>query len=91
MVDVFIIAIPAVSIGIAIVLYIVFPRFGPHYTSKLTCPKCGKEFDYNWVPGGSFTAVRLGNKRYLCCPHCHEWSTYNIKSTRTSKTQDGAR
>ncbi len=83
----FIIAIPVVVIGIAVVLYILFPRFGPHYTSKLTCPKCGKTFDYNWVPGGSFTAVRLGRKRYLSCPHCHEWSIYDIKSTRTRKAQ----
>lgn len=87
MIDLFIIAIPVVVISMAVVLYILFPRFGPHYTSKLTCPKCGKTFDYNWVPGGSFTSVRLGKKRYLRCPRCHEWSIYDIKSTRTSKAQ----
>ncbi|MGD0978997.1 MAG: hypothetical protein ABR962_07650 [Candidatus Bathyarchaeia archaeon] len=87
MIDLFIIAIPVVVIVIAIVLYILFPRFGPHYTSKLTCPKCGKMFNYNWVPGGSFTSLRLGSKRYPRCPHCHKWSTYPIMSTRTSKAQ----
>ncbi len=87
MINLLIITIPVVVIAIAVVLYVLFPKFGLHYTSELTCPKCGKTFDYNWVPGGSFTALRLGSKRYISCPHCHEWSTYNIKSTRTGKAE----
>ena len=68
---------------IVVVLYLVFPHLkGLHYTSRLTCPKCGKQFDYNWVPGGSFTAVRLGYERYLRCPHCGQRSTFDIFSTR---------
>ncbi|MGA7923043.1 MAG: hypothetical protein WCA77_03615 [Thermoplasmata archaeon] len=46
--------------------------------SRLTCPKCGREFDYAWVPGGALTAVRLGKKRYMACPLCHGWSTFNV-------------
>ncbi len=46
--------------------------------SRLTCPKCGKEFDYDWIPGGSLTAVRLGPSRYMACPICHKWSVFPI-------------
>ncbi len=49
--------------------------------SRLTCPKCGKTFDYEWVPGAALTAVRLGNSRYMACPLCHKWSTFNIYDT----------
>jgi hypothetical protein len=56
---------------ILVVLYLVFPHVkGLHYTSRLTCPKCRQQFDYNRVPGGSFNSVRLGYERYLRCPHC---------------------
>jgi DNA-directed RNA polymerase subunit RPC12/RpoP len=82
MVNPLIIVIPAIALAAAVILYILFPRFGPHYTSRLTCTKCGKTFDYNWVPGGSFSAVRLGQKRYLRCPNCHKWSTFNIWTTK---------
>lgn len=49
--------------------------------SRPTCPKCGKTFDYEWVPGAAVTAVRLGSSRYMTCPLCHKWSTFDIKST----------
>ena len=68
-----------------ILIGLVFPRIGPRYISLLTCPKCGKPFDYNWVPGASFSALRLGGgNRYLQCPNCHEWSTFDVRSTRAS-------
>jgi DNA-directed RNA polymerase subunit RPC12/RpoP len=71
---------------IAVVVYVVFPHVkGLHYTSRLTCPKCGKQFDYNWVPGGSFTSARLGYERYMRCPHCGQLSIFDIFSTRTKK------
>lgn len=46
--------------------------------SRLRCPHCGREFDYDWVPGVAFTAVRLGKYRYMACPLCHRWATFNI-------------
>jgi DNA-directed RNA polymerase subunit RPC12/RpoP len=84
------IGVPVAVIVIAGIVYTVLPRFGPHYTSRLTCSKCGKQFDYNWLPGGSFTAVRLGKERYMRCPLCHEWSTFDIWSTRIHGTDDKA-
>lgn len=92
MISLLVIAISIIVVTVAIILYILFPKFGPHYTSRLTCPKCGKTFDFNWVPGGSFTAIRLGQKRYMRCPNCHEWSTFNIiyPSQRTKHTNQYA-
>jgi len=82
------IAIPIFVLLLSVIIYLLFPRVkGLHYTSILTCSKCGKQFDYHWVPGGSFSAIRLGNKRYIRCPNCHEWSTYKIKSTRIMNNQ----
>jgi RNA polymerase subunit RPABC4/transcription elongation factor Spt4 len=73
---------------IVIIIYLLFPRIrGLHYTSRLTCPKCGKQFNYEWVPGGSFSAVRLGNKRYLQCPNCHQWSTFEVWDNRIEETE----
>jgi DNA-directed RNA polymerase subunit RPC12/RpoP len=80
------IGVPVTVLVIAVIVYAVLPRFGPHYTSRLTCSKCGKQFEYNWLPGGSFTAVRLGKERYMRCPLCHEWSTFDIWSTRIHGT-----
>jgi DNA-directed RNA polymerase subunit RPC12/RpoP len=70
-----------------VIIYLEFPRVrGLHYTSRLTCPKCGKQFDYNWVPGGSFSAVRLLNKRYMRCPKCLQWSTFEVWKTRIKES-----
>lgn len=46
--------------------------------SRLTCPKCQRVFDYEWVPGAALTAVRLGKYRYMACPFCHRWANFNI-------------
>jgi hypothetical protein len=46
--------------------------------SRLTCPKCHGTFDYEWVPGAALTAVRLGNARYMACPLCRKWSTFDV-------------
>ena len=50
--------------------------------SHLKCPKCSIEFDYAYLPGASFTSVRLGGSRFLRCPNCHKWSVFNIWKTR---------
>lgn len=49
--------------------------------SHLRCPKCGAEFDYDWVPGAAIAAVRLGSSRYLACPRCHRWSVFPVYRT----------
>ncbi|MDG6988450.1 MAG: hypothetical protein JRN21_03900 [Nitrososphaerota archaeon] len=51
-------------------------------TSHLKCKKCGVEFDYRWVLGGSFSAVRLGKSRYFRCPSCKRSSVFNIYDTK---------
>ena len=50
--------------------------------SHLKCNKCGTEFDYAWIPGVSFTSLRLLTFRYLRCPVCMKWSVFNIWNTR---------
>ena len=49
-------------------------------TSRLTCPECGRTFDYSYVPGASFTAVRLGSRRYFACPLCGKRSLFDLRS-----------
>ncbi len=43
--------------------------------SHLKCKKCGKEFDYKWIPLGSVL-------RYLKCPNCGKRTMFNIAETR---------
>ena len=84
MVDLFLIAVPVIVVGFT-VLFILLPRYGPHYTSRLTCPNCKKQFNYHWIPGATFTSLRYGNKRRLHCPYCKKLSTFEIAHTRISK------
>jgi hypothetical protein len=73
----------AVILAALIIQFIFTKKKGLHYTSKLTCPKCHEEFLYDWIPGGSFIAVRLGaGWRYMRCPKCHKWSVFDVSSTR---------
>lgn len=70
-----------ISVGVIIAASIIYNfalRTSHHYVSTLTCPKCSRTFDYKWVPLASFTALRLGTSRYLQCPFCRGWSTFNI-------------
>jgi hypothetical protein len=46
--------------------------------SRLTCPKCHRTFDFQFIPGASFTAIRLGTGRYMSCPLCHRWSFFEL-------------
>lgn len=45
---------------------------------RLTCPKCGGQFDYQFVWGASLTAVRLGPDRYMRCPLCQKWALFRL-------------
>ncbi|MHB8352402.1 MAG: hypothetical protein ACYDFT_06945 [Thermoplasmata archaeon] len=55
--------------------------------SRLTCPKCGRTFDFEWMPFGSVSAFRLGNgKRYMACPICTKWSTFDLLDAPLSDT-----
>ena len=86
-----VIILAPITIAVILVsIYLAAPRFGPHYTSRLTCPKCGKTFDYHWLPGGSFSALRLGTVRYMRCEVCRKWSTFNIVSTIVKPDKTGA-
>ena len=49
------------------------------WTRRLRCPNCQGEFDYELVPGGSFTAVRLGSSRYMRCPLCHRFGLFDLR------------
>jgi hypothetical protein len=68
-----------------VVLFILLPRYGPHYISKLTCPNCRKSFNFHWVPGATLTSLINRSTRQLKCPYCHIKSTYDIGSTRVRK------
>ena len=72
---------PAVLATVFLV-YVGALRTRHHRTSMLTCARCGRTFEYDWVPLASFSAFRLGSRRHLQCPLCKEWSTFDIKSTR---------
>ncbi len=76
-----------VAIGF-VVLFILLPRFGPHYTSRLTCPNCRKSFNFHWVPGATITSIVYRGRRQLKCPYCHVKSTYDIMSTRVAKPRN---
>ncbi len=84
MADVLVLLIGPVVLVVVVVLYVVALRTRHHYTSLLTCPKCNRTFDYEWVPLASFSAVRLGKERYLQCPLCHESSMFNMRDARRS-------
>ncbi len=71
----------AVAIGF-VILFILLPRYGPHYISRLTCPNCRKSFNFHWIPGATITSIIRRNYRVLKCPYCHLKSTYDIGATR---------
>lgn len=80
-----IVGVAVVAISIAVVyLTFVFTKArrvgtkGIVQRSHLRCPKCEREFDYDWIPGASLTSVRLGPDRYMACPLCGKWSMFNI-------------
>ncbi|XHH08837.1 MAG: hypothetical protein ACFCUE_14910 [Candidatus Bathyarchaeia archaeon] len=66
-------------------LFILLPRYGPHYKSRLVCPNCRKVFNFHWIPGATLTSLRFGNRRRLKCPYCNTVNTFDIVSTRVSQ------
>ncbi len=54
--------------------------------SRLTCPQCHQTFDFDYVPGASLTAIRLGRSRYMACPLCGKWSTFDLSEARLPRT-----
>ncbi|HXQ91672.1 MAG TPA: hypothetical protein VN739_01605 [Nitrososphaerales archaeon] len=77
-----IVGLTVLVIAVVAVINLVAMRTRHHYTSTLTCPNCQRTFEYKWVPGVSFTTVRLGKSRYLECQLCHKWATFNVWNTR---------
>jgi hypothetical protein len=57
--------------------------FGPGvrlaWSDDLRCPKCQFSFHYEYYPGVSLTAVRLGGSRLFRCPHCNQWATFPLR------------
>lgn len=46
--------------------------------TKVTCPVCNKTYNYQFVPGASFTALRLGKYRYMKCQNCGHYALFDI-------------
>ena len=84
--DLVYVLVPSVVVGF-FVFFILLPRYGPHYTSRLFCPGCRKVFNFHWVPGATLTSLRYGNRRRLRCPYCSEVNTFDIASTRVSSSK----
>ena len=47
-------------------------------TSIVECPHCHYRFNYEFIPGASFTSIRLGPVRIFKCPHCKELHNFRI-------------
>lgn len=74
--------------GVVLILYIFALKSRFHFTSRLTCPKCGHAWDYRWIPGASFTGVRMWNEREMRCPQCGKWSPFDIKGLRVKESDE---
>jgi len=73
----------AVIIAAIAIIFVLAPRLsGIVQLSHVKCNKCGTEFDYAWIPGVTFTSIRLVTLRYFACPVCRKWSVFNIWNTR---------
>jgi len=92
----------SVTVGVVVLLAVLYitiflrgRRIGTRgvvQRSHLSCPRCGREFDYDWFPGASFSTVRFGKPRYMACPLCQSWSVFSIYDrmvARTSGRSDG--
>jgi|GEM_PF-6553916 len=82
--DLLYVLMPIVVFGFFL-LFVLLPRYGPRYTSRLICPVCRKVFYFHWVLGATLTFLRYGNRRRLKCPYCGQVNTFNIASTRVSQ------
>jgi hypothetical protein len=86
------VGVAALLIAILAVFYVLTLRRGRRLgtrglvqRSRLTCPRCHQEFDYDFVPGASFSAIRLGKGRYMACPLCHQWGYFDLSATRIAR------
>ena len=91
-----IVAVTGILIVVAVVLWAIIlwrgHRLGTRgvvQRSRLTCPKCHRVFDYDWIPGASFTSVRLGTGRYMACPLCGHWSYFDLYGTLVARPPGG--
>jgi hypothetical protein len=92
-----VVGVAIACVVIAAVLYAMILRRGRQagtrgvvQRSHLHCPKCDREFDYDWIPGASFTAVRLGTGRYMACPLCGKWSLFDVYGGIVARTPSSA-
>ncbi len=90
------VAVAGILVLIAVVVWAIILRRGRSLgtrgvvqRSRLTCPKCHRVFDYDWIPGASFTAVRLGTGRYMACPLCGRWSYFDLYGTLVARPPGG--
>lgn len=93
--------IAAVGIGVAVVVLLLLVLFyylqakrnaglgSPGIASRvrLTCPKCQRTFDFDYIPGASVTALRLGTGRYMACPLCHKFSVFEFRGHQVARTE----
>ena len=93
----FVVVLAVAVVVVAVIIYAVILAKGRRLGTKgivqrshLRCPKCQQEFDYDWVPGASFTAVRLGPARYMACPLCHHWSTFDLYGNLVARVPAGS-
>lgn len=47
-------------------------------TAIVECPHCHYRFNYEFIPGASFHAMRLGKQRIFKCPNCKDLHKFNI-------------
>ncbi len=59
----------------------------PGIKTMVTCPKCGKSFEYEFIPGASATAIRLGSSRYMKCKMCGRWALFDISGQLPASKQ----
>lgn len=57
------------------------------HRSQVTCPKCKGSYVYEYVPGGSLTAIRLGTARYMRCALCHKFAIFELSANRIRPEQ----
>lgn len=47
-------------------------------TSIVECPHCHYRFNYEFIPGASLGAIRLGTQRIFKCPNCKELHEFDV-------------
>lgn len=47
-------------------------------TSIVECPHCHYKFNYEFIPGASLGAIRLGSSRIFKCPNCKDLHKFDV-------------